>query len=142
MASEPLENLARTGALRLEATSREELEGLIRSGTARLDDAENEELSLESRFDLGYNAAHALSLGALRWHGYRSQTRYLVFQCLRHTVGLSDAHWRVLDKAHRKRNLSEYEGELDVDEKLVAALVRVAREVADRVESLGWPPSS
>ena len=27
--------------------------------------------------------------------------------------------------AHRKRNLAEYEGEMDVDEQLVAALLRV-----------------
>ena len=61
------------------------------------------------------------------WHGYRSQKRYLVFQCLKHTVGLLDAHWRVLDQAHRKRNLAEYEGEMGVDDELVAALVRTGR---------------
>jgi len=142
MASEQLKNLARTGDLKLEAASQAELDGLIHSATTRLKDAESEALSLESRFDLGYNAAHALSLAALRWHGYRSQKRYLVFQCLKHTVGLSDAQWRVLDQAHRKRNIAEYEGELDVDEELVAALVRIAREVASRVVALGSPPSS
>lgn len=47
------------------------------------------------------------------------------------------AHWRVLDQAHRKRNLAEYEGDLDVDESLVEALLRVAQVVADRVAMLG-----
>jgi hypothetical protein len=42
----------------------------------------------------------------------------------------------VPDQAHRKRNLAEYEGEMDVDEQLVAALLRVAREVAKRVNDL------
>ena len=142
MTREHLENLARVGELKPEATSQTEFEGLVRSALVRLKDAESGRLSLESRFDLAYNAAHALSLAALRWHGYRSRKRYLVFQCLKHTVGLLDAHWRVLDQAHRKRNLAEYEGELDLNDELVAALVRITREVAERVSDLATPSSS
>ena len=48
---------------------------LLRSGDARLNDAANPSLSLESRFDLTYNAAHALALAALRRLGYRSWSR-------------------------------------------------------------------
>ena len=44
--------------------------------------------------------------------------------------------WRVLDQAHLKRNLAEYEGDVDVDEKLVEALMRVTREVAKRVKEM------
>ena len=109
------------------------MDGLIRSGLARLKDAENETLSLDGRFDLAYNAAHALSLAALRWHGYRSENRYLVFQTLAHTLKLPAEQWRVLDSAHRKRNFVEYEGIADIDEELVAAVIRVTREVASRV---------
>ena len=39
------------------------------SGLARLKDAHVAQVSLEGRFDLAYNAAHALCLAALRWHG-------------------------------------------------------------------------
>src|SRR5213595_740458 len=99
-----LDNLVRSGQLKAEAPAQAELDGLIRSGLARLADAENKSLSLDGRFDLAYNAAHALSLAALRWHGYRSDNRYLVFQTLAHTVGLAPEQWRVLDDAHRKRN--------------------------------------
>ena len=134
-----LDNLARIGKLKSEPAAETELRGLLRSGTRRLDDAAREELSLESRFDLAYNAAHALALAALRFHGYRSDSRYLVFQCLQHTLDLPAEQWRVLDQAHRKRNLAEYEGEMDVDEQLVAALLRVAREVATRVNDLVAP---
>jgi hypothetical protein len=102
----------------------------------RFADAEKDDLSMESRFDLAYNAAHGLALAALRWHGYRSDSRYLVFQCLKHTVDLADEQWRVLDEAHRKRNLAEYEGDVDVTPKLVEAIVRVAREVESRVSAL------
>ena len=137
MASSPLNNLVRIGKLKAEPPARAEFDGLVRSGLVRLRDSENAGLSLESRFDLAYNAAHALSLAALRWHGYRSENRYLVFQSLTHTLELEAAQWRVLDQAHRKRNLAEYEGDLDVDDALVEALVRAAQTVAERVAALG-----
>ena len=137
MTSSPLDNLVRIGKLKAEPLAQAEFDGLIRSGLVRLRDAENATLSLESRFDLAYNAAHALSLAALRWHGCRSENRYLVFQTLTHTLALEAAQWRVLDQAHNKRNLAEYEGDLDVDDALVEALIRVARVVADRAKALG-----
>ena len=133
MAIEELRNLAERGLLKAEPATAEEISGLAHSGAVRLADARNVALSLESRFDLAYNAAHALSLAGLRIAGYRATNRYLVFQCLRHTLGISNEHWRVLDQAHRKRNLAEYEGAVDVDETLVAALIRVSEQVASRV---------
>lgn len=136
MSHPQLDNLVRIGQLKAEPPSDIEIQGLMRSGQRRLDDAEREELSLESRFDLAYNAAHALALAALRFRGYRSESRYLVFQCLQHTIDLPKEQWRVLDQAHRKRNLAEYEGDMDVDEQLVAALLRVAREVDSRINEL------
>lgn len=60
-----------------------------------------------------------------------------MFQVLTHTVGLSSIEWRVLDTAHKKRNLTEYEGAADIDEALVEAVIRVAREVERRVRALG-----
>jgi hypothetical protein len=140
MASSPLDNLVRVGKLKAELPAQSEFDGLVRSGMVRLRDAENAALSLESRFDLAYNAAHALSLATLRWHGYRSENRYLVFQTLTHTLGLEAAQWRVLDQAHNKRNLAEYEGDLDVDIALVEALIRITRIVAERVAKLGPLP--
>ena len=122
--------------MKAEPATASELVGLVRSGIRRLEDAEREDLSLESRFDLAYNCSHALALAALRFRGYRSDSRYLVFQCLQHTVDLPPDQWRVLDQAHRRRNLAEYEGDMEFEENLVAAVLRVAREVARRVENL------
>ncbi len=62
MASAELERLADLGHLRREPPARAELGGLIRTGSVRLRDARNEDNSPESRFDLAYNAAHALAL--------------------------------------------------------------------------------
>jgi len=138
MPRKQLDNLVRVGKLKTEGCTQAELDGLIRSGKARLQDAINAKLSIDSRFDLAYNAAHALSLAALRWHGLRSDNRYLVFQCLEHTLELPTAQWRVLDEAHRRRNIAEYEGGMDLDQELVAAVIRVTQEVSSRVNAL--PP--
>lgn len=134
MTHEKLDNLVKIGQLKVEDSSEAEVTGLIQSGVARLEDARNTALNIESRFDLAYNAAHALSLAALRRMGYRSQSRYIVFQCLRYTLDLPNEQWRVLDQAHRKRNIAEYEGDIDVDEALVDAIVRVTEEVALRLK--------
>jgi hypothetical protein len=128
----PLENLAGPNKpLRAEPPDQAEIDGLLQSGNARLKDASNPQLSLESRFDLAYNAAHALCLAALRRQGYRaSKNRYIVFQVVPHTLGLGPEVWRVLDKCHNIRNLGEYEGLLDIDESLVAELVRATQAVS------------
>lgn len=133
MANEELENLVRIRQLKPDPASEEEILGLFRSGKIRLADAKNESLSKESRFDLAYNAAHALSLAALRRAGYRSESRYLVFQCTQHTLDLASENWRVLDHAHRKRNLAEYEGDIDIDDQLLEALIRVTDLIMGRL---------
>ena len=85
----PLDRLAGPGnVLAKEPPDGKEFAGLVRSGLARLKDAENEANSLDSRFDLAYSAAHALSLAALRHHGFRPSKRYIVFQVLPDTLGL------------------------------------------------------
>jgi hypothetical protein len=127
-----LDNLCGPGkALRQEPPDEQETEGLLRTGRARLKDAANAALAIESRFDLAYNAAHALCLAALRRKGYRASQRYIVFQVLPHTLGLGPEVWRVLDKCHNTRNLGEYEGLLDVDERLVADLIKATQAVAN-----------
>ncbi len=130
-----LDNLCGPGKqLKAEAPDAAELAGLLRTGLARLADARNTSLALESRFDLAYNAAHALCLAALRRKGYRAGNRYIVFQVLPHTLGLGPEVWRVLDKCHNTRNLGEYEGLLDVDARLVADLITATQTVADAMQ--------
>ena len=132
----PLDNLYGPGkALQREAPDANELAGLLRSGNTRLKDARNSTLALESQFDLAYNAAHSLCLAALRRLGYRAGNRYIVFQVLPHTLGLGPEVWRVLDKCRNTRNLGEYEGLLDVDERLVSDSVTATQMVADALRS-------
>jgi hypothetical protein len=135
----PLDNLAELGGpLRREPADADEYAGLVRSGQVRLADAQNGANSVESRFDLAYNAAHALCLAALRRADYRPTNRYIVFQVLPHTLGLGPDVWRVLAKCHQMRNQGEYEGDLDVDQRLVADLVTACTVVASRLANL--PP--
>jgi hypothetical protein len=136
MGLDKLRNLVDIGQLKTEPFSRAEFLGLMESGAAKLRDAAREELSPDSRFDLAYNAAHALALAALRLQGYRSTSRYLVFQSLTHTLNLSNDLWRILDLAHRKRNLAEYEGHLDLDAHLISGVIRAAREILGKLEVL------
>lgn len=134
MTSSHLTNLSGPGkALKAEPPDDAELAGLIRTGQARLIDSRNTALALESRFDLAYNAAHALCLAALRAKGFRSSNRYIVFQVLPHTLGLGPDVWRVLDLCHSKRNLGEYEGLLEINPRLVADLIEATQKVADAI---------
>ena len=96
--SAALENLARIGKLKMEPPDARERTGFLRSATVRLADARKPDLSLESRFDLAYNAAHAAALAALRTHGHRCDNRYLVFQCLEHTFGYKPQQWLLLTR--------------------------------------------
>lgn len=137
--SSPFESLTGFGKpLKAEPPDAKELAGLCRFALVRLKDAEYQGLSLEGRFGLAYNAAHALCLAALRRHGYRSTNRYIVFQLLPHTLGLGPEVWHVLAKCHDVGNLGKYEGDFNVDERLVADLITACRKVAERLESL--PP--
>lgn len=133
----PLENLVGPGKpLHKEPPDQNEINGLIESGRVRLRDAQITSLALESRFDLAYNASHALCLAALRRQGYRSGNRYIVFQALQHTLGLGPEVWRVLAKGHEVRNLGEYEGDLDINERLVADLIIATRCVAEALQKI------
>jgi hypothetical protein len=139
MPSVELERLAAHGLLKREPPARAEFEALVRSGEARLHDAQNEDLSLDSRFDLAYNAAHALALAALRWSGYRAEKRYLVFQCLAHTLATPAPTWRLLVRCHEERNRTEYEGMPDVSAVLVADLVAAGGKLLEEVRKLPLP---
>ena len=56
-----------------------------------------------------------------------------MFQVLPHTLGLGPEVWRVLSKCHDVRNVGEYEGDLDVDERLVVDLIAACKAVAAKL---------
>ena len=128
-----LVNLARIGQLKNEPRSVLDIERLLSMARKHLGDARRESNSIEGRFISAYSAGHAAGLAALRWHGYRSENRYLVFQTLQHTLGWSAVQWRQLDSAHNKRNLAEYEGYLEVEVSYVQQLIDLVEQLLNDV---------
>lgn len=136
MAIEALDNLVRIGRLKNEVPDLTEVHRMLKQAKTRWTDAQQVNVSIDGRFASIYGAAHAAALAALRWHGYRSENRFMVFQCLAHTLGWPTNRWRVLDLAHRKRNLAEYEGYLDIEESMVLELIDLVRDLIADVERL------
>lgn len=135
--SDNLAKLAELGHLKVEPYSEPEFKSLVDSARKRLADAKKDGLSPESKFDLAYNASHSLALAALRIRGYRSnKSRALVFQALAHTVGMGAPKWRLLSKAHDMRNLAEYEGQTEIDPRVLNELLEISTELLEKVSAL------
>ncbi len=137
---EALQNLVKIRQLKEEPPDQSEFDGLVRSAERKLPDAQNAGLSSESRFTLAYDAAHSLALAALRWHGFRSENRYTVFQVLGWTASFPVAKWRFLDNCHKKRNVALYDGDYSEDEQLIAELIKVTKELQAAVIAMGPVP--
>ena len=133
MGFEQLENLVRVGELAPERPAADEVAGLLHSGGEYLAAAKSDNLLSLPRFSLAYNAAYAFSLATLRLAGYRTAKRYIVFQCLQHILNLPDKRWRMLAEAHKRRNLVEYQGDANVEERFVQGLIQTVDEVAVQV---------
>jgi len=136
MTSKELDNLVKIKTLKSEPPDQDEFDNMIKSAKRCLNDAEVDGLSDEGKFSSAYTAAHLLSLAAMRWHGYRSDKRYLVFQCLVHTVGFDEAKCRMLNKCHNLRNVAEYEGHLEITPQLLEELISITKELLESVEAM------
>jgi len=49
-------------------------------------------------------------------------------------LGWSAFQWRILDNAHQKRNLAEYQGFLDIEE---SAIMELRAQVTDQIADAG-----
>lgn len=120
-----LDNLVKIRQLAAEPRNETEIRRLLRMAQTHLADAQQTSVSVEGRYLSAYAAGHSAGLAALRHHGYRSENRYIVFQSLTHTLGWPAERWRLLDAAHRTRNLAEYEGFMEVELSQVTELTHV-----------------
>ncbi len=109
---------------------------MVKSARRRLVDALNKTLDPDSQFDLAYGAAHRLALAALRHKGYRSENRITVLQTLVHTLGSDKSDIQVFLRAHNERNLAEYEGRMEIDQALLADLIRCTKKLETAVGKL------
>ncbi len=120
-----LDNLVKIRQLAVEPRNETEIRRLLRMAQTHLVDAQQPSVSVEGRYLSAYAAGHSAGLAVLRHHGYRSENRYIVFQSLTHTLAWPPERWRLLDAAHRARNLAEYEGFMEVELSQVTALIGV-----------------
>ena len=139
MTRKELDNLVQIGELKPASITKLNISTLIQSGLDRLEDAKKGKLSIESRFDLAYNSARALSLSALWINGYSADKRYIVFECLLHTLNLSNEQWRALDIAHHIWIQSEYQGSWEIDKSLVESVIDVCDEMAAQLSAIHKP---
>ena len=136
-----LDNLVKIRQLALEPRNEVEIQRLLRMAQTHLVDAQQPSVSVEGRYLSAYAAGHSAGLAVLRHHGYRSESRYIVFQSLTHTLGWPAERWRLLDAAHRARNLAEYEGFMEVEVSQVTALISVVSMlVADAERAVAKVP--
>jgi len=112
---------------------------MVRAARTHLTDSQNESIDSDSQFDLAYGAARRLAIAALRQHGYRSEDRITVFQTLVHTVGTDRADVQIFLRAHNERNLAEYQGRTEIEERLLADLIRCTKRLEAAVTKLEPP---
>ena len=130
-------NLQKIGKLKSELPHQVEFNNLVQSAGRRLRDADNPALASDSRFSLAYDAAHSLALAALRWHGFRSENRYLVFQTLPHTLAFPAGKSAFLNHCHAIRNAALYDGDPLDDEPRLKELIAVTKDLQTAVLALG-----
>ena len=135
-----LDNLVSIGQLKAEPRNEAEVHRMLAMARTHLKDARLAGAPRVGRFLSAYSAGHAAALAVLRWYGYRSENRYTVFLCLEHTIGWPADRWRVLDTAHKKRNLAEYEGTLDAEESAIAELCKLVADLITDAAKVIDPP--
>ncbi|MEX2327673.1 MAG: hypothetical protein WD558_08065 [Pseudomonadales bacterium] len=133
---ERLDNLVKVNKLQEEAPNQGEFDAMFSQASEWLSDATEKNAPL-SRFLLAYEAAHGFARAALRWHGYRSNDRYIVFEVLDVTAGLETSECRVLASCHDVRNKTQYEGASAVSDQLVSELVEITAKLQGLVAAIG-----
>lgn len=122
-----LENLVKIKQLQHHTTNPVEVARLLAAAQASLADADNAGLSDASRFDLAYKAIMQCAMVGLLANGYRPSTttpghHQTMIQSLGLTLGVENRVWVVLDTLRKKRNQSDYSGDLIEPSALQACL--------------------
>ncbi len=108
-----LENLVGKG-LQREPSSREEIQRFLVKINAKLADAGQSSISLDSRFDLAYEALLQAGLAALRANNLRPDSRgghhVLALQTLHNRIGYPREKLRVQEEFRRQRATGLYDG--------------------------------
>ena len=108
-----LETLLGRGLLP-EATDADEMGRFLAKITAKLADCQSPSISLESRFDIGYEALLQCGLAALRAQGLRPDSKgghhIMALQTLPTTIGFPKEKIRLFDAFRKQRAAGLYDG--------------------------------
>ena len=134
-----LDNLVGKG-LQREPTDAEEIGRFLGKIDTKLADARARGVSVDSRFDIAYEAMLQIGLVALRAHDLRPDSRgghhVLALQTLETTIGFPKAKIRVIDQFRRQRSQGLYDGSFEPSETEVSELVALVEAL--RQTLVGW----
>ena len=133
-----LDNLVNRG-LQREPTDAAEIARFLAKVGTKLADSTSRSISLDSRFDLAYEAILQLGLTALRANGLRPDSRgghhILALQTLDTSIGFPKEQLRVIDQFRRRRAEGLYDGRFDPSEAEVNALIEMAQRIKAHLET-------
>lgn len=118
-----------------------ELQTHLDNAAAWLKDSKNAAISDMSRFSLVYDAAHALTVAAVKMRGFRATDarghRQIVFAAMEHAVPATEKDKSIFELAHRDRNKSEYEGNpINLPRSRLEGLIKATENLSDEVQFL------
>jgi len=131
-----LDNLIGRGLEEAE-TDRQELARYLDRIRRKLADSRQTNISLDSRFDVAFEALLQIALAALRARGYRTTSgaghQQLAIQALPKTIGIPPGEVRTLDEFRKRRSaglyLADFEPSAAEVEALVAAADRLQKQL-------------
>jgi hypothetical protein len=124
-----LDNLVGRGLEKAQA-DREELTRFLDRIRRKLADSRQTNISLDSRFDVAFEALLQIALAALRANGYRTTSgvghQQMAIQALPRTIGIPQGEVRTLDEFRKRRSAGLYLAEFEPSAAEVEALVAAA----------------
>jgi len=118
----------------------EELARYLERIRRKLQDSRQPNISLDSRFDVAFEALLQIALAALRANGYRTTSaaghQQLAIQSLPKSIGVSATDVRALDEFRKKRSAGLYLAEFEPSEAEVDALIVAVEQLLKQL--LAW----
>jgi hypothetical protein len=116
--------------LQQEPTDSAEIARFLTKIDSKLADCLSNSISLDTRFDIAYEALLQCGLAALRAHGLRPDSRgghhVMALQTLPTTIGFPKEKIRILDEFRKQRAAGLYDGSFNPSEAELHALVDTA----------------
>lgn len=134
-----LDNMVGRGLERAD-TGRDEIARYLTKIRRRIADSKKIGISLDSRFDIAFEALLQISLAALRVNGYRTTSaaghQQLAIQLLPKSIGIDPTEIRTLDEYRKKRSIGLYEADFDPSEEEVKAVNAAVGRLYEKL--VGW----